>query len=577
MRIENMSNQFDSLRPPSKRPRAISESIPNSSPASISIEYQKPDISNARKVISDTECIIGLMPGQRWSFVGHCMARSLRGAIAVYGHVLLPLQDFVPCYSPSTHAPVTFSSYGSYAVDDGGSFAEGIVDFDRLAFESILHIKTIADDGITDSICKVPIYGHIFQPLNGCCRLIDGVSEILPENSGILTPLEIPLHWNQILSTIIGSNFVNPVSIAICGSKGHGKSTFAKFAINSMLQTFPSVCYLETDCGQPEFTTAGVLSLQIVSSPIIGPAYTHISFDNARTFGYNTPENDPIAYFKCILSVFDVYQKEYRNAGIPLVINTHGWIKGIGLDLVHQILQLCRPDFVLQFVGLHANGELKQHDIVTDDVKTSVKSAWCPDRKSRVTEGELEKWNFQKLLIPPAFDADKFRCKWTATDQRILRAIFYFASFGYQRWNFLPVTAHTPKYLPLRKIVVTSSDGKSDREVLTILNASFVGLHTPELSHETLPECRGIGIVRAVTHEKNTEAGLYIVTPLSSTQLNDLNVGEIQRIDEDIAPVIRFQDPNIKSSPYCETFVIDGIVGHKMRKTRRNLLRKYHG
>ena len=45
---------------------------------------------------------------------------------------------------------------------------------------------------------------------------------------------------------------------AVCGSKGTGKSTFGRLLLNALLNVCPEVAWLDTDCGQPEFTVPGV-------------------------------------------------------------------------------------------------------------------------------------------------------------------------------------------------------------------------------------------------------------------------------------------------------------------------------
>ncbi len=47
---------------------------------------------------------------------------------------------------------------------------------------------------------------------------------------------------------------------AVCGSKGTGKSTFGRLLLNSLLNVCSEVAWLDTDCGQPEFTVPGLLS-----------------------------------------------------------------------------------------------------------------------------------------------------------------------------------------------------------------------------------------------------------------------------------------------------------------------------
>ena len=45
---------------------------------------------------------------------------------------------------------------------------------------------------------------------------------------------------------------------AVCGSKGAGKSTFGRLLLNALLNVCAEVAWLDTDCGQPEFTVPGV-------------------------------------------------------------------------------------------------------------------------------------------------------------------------------------------------------------------------------------------------------------------------------------------------------------------------------
>ena len=46
-------------------------------------------------------------------------------------------------------------------------------------------------------------------------------------------------------------------AVAVVGSKGVGKSTLGRLLVNSLLEASPAVAYLDTDCGQSEFTVPG--------------------------------------------------------------------------------------------------------------------------------------------------------------------------------------------------------------------------------------------------------------------------------------------------------------------------------
>ena len=277
-----------------------------------------------------------------------------------------------------------------------------------------------------------------------------------------------------------------------------------------------------------------------------------------------------------------MYVLKYRARNIPLIINTHGWIKSIGLDLLKQILQLTMPGFIVQFVGANADGQMKNFDIVAfknSELKTRIFNEWSlDDNNIDKTVGDLQQWNYESILFPPPVSELNMKSsKWSAADIRTLRFMFYFANAcdnnNDRIWDFTPLTEMSPKFVELGKIYTNiGNDLLSDDERLRLLNASMVGL----MSESSL-KCHGIAIVHAVTNEQSEKKGIYLLSPLSTEELNDMDMTIFHRHNDEIPTSMLFKDTaSIKTSPYCETFVIDGIQGHKMRKTRRNLLRKYH-
>lgn len=78
-----------------------------------------------------------------------------------------------------------------------------------------------------------------------------------------------------------------------------------------------------------------------------------------RFFGSVSPENHPTFYISCIASLFQHYAKHLRPQGIPLLVNTHGWIKGLGLDLISTVFHLTRPSLIVQFRGGNSTNLIK--------------------------------------------------------------------------------------------------------------------------------------------------------------------------------------------------------------------------
>jgi hypothetical protein len=73
-------------------------------------------------------------------------------------------------------------------------------------------------------------------------------------SAAALPPLSDPQVASALASTAAARSG-RPLVVAVCGSKGVGKSTFARLLVNTLLNTCPAVGYLDSDCGQPEFTT----------------------------------------------------------------------------------------------------------------------------------------------------------------------------------------------------------------------------------------------------------------------------------------------------------------------------------
>lgn len=204
-------------------------------------------------------------------------------------------------------------------------------------------------------------------------------------------PPPLPPLWQQAAGEITASiqqqqqqqqggvcipGIISPV-IAVCGPKKVGKSTFARLLVNSLLSCHPCVTYLDTDCGQPEFTAPGLVSLSLVSSPVVGPPHLHQRRPAAALFvGDVSPAPDPVRYLQCVRELHSWHcqhgaaaaaaaargdapaqcrgasspagqaqqqqEQQQEQAGgrmlPPLVVNTHGWVKGMGFDVLGELL-----------------------------------------------------------------------------------------------------------------------------------------------------------------------------------------------------------------------------------------------
>lgn len=141
--------------------------------------------------------------------------------------------------------------------------------------------------------------------------------------------------------------------IVTAGGKNTGKSTLNKCLLNSLLSNSDSqVLYVDLDIGQPEFGVPQTISAYLVEAPVIGKGFLKCHTTDpyySLVYGHLNVALDPIRYAKCVKALFDHLNGQGELTPIPWVINTMGYVKGVGLDLMHFILTQVRPTRVLQF------------------------------------------------------------------------------------------------------------------------------------------------------------------------------------------------------------------------------------
>lgn len=320
------------------------------------------------------------------------------------------------------------------------------------------------------------------------------------------------------------------------------------------------MAYLDTDLGQPEFTTPGLVSLSVLSSPVLGtdssiveeslankkinpgPSFTHLSIPIAAHFiGSTSPANDPDNYLSAISALIATYTTEIEypllddltkqvkiRDRIPLIINTQGWIKGLGLDLLNRIKDQIKPTHLFNFKNLEENENWDQAD------------------QNDYSDESILQFNME---VAPASPLDS---KWSAADLRSLGFISYFhsilsatslistASIFPTEWNFstalvsqIPYEVNWKEESKLTRVYLPESD-ISLEQVLFALNVQMVGIvienetevmetetvlnrkefpYSPDapLPTPTTSRCLGLGIIRAID---SVNTSLHLLFPL---------------------------------------------------------------
>lgn len=344
----------------------------------------------------------------------------------------------------------------------------------------------------------------------------------------------IPDEWRSAAKFIAdnGDCPAVPPIVVVCGAQNVGKSTFARFLVNTLLRRYKKVGYLDTDVGQPEFTPPGCLSVHILekANPDLSTVCLRTP-ERCYFYGDISPKGDPRAYLHTIVNLYDYFRKEYYDtqpsnelelskiAQIPLVVNTHGWVKGIGYDALVDMLRYMAPTHVVQIrlSSISKNLPFGKFWIVDNDYQSSTQLVYL----GTATRDSMNK----SILIQKH-----------SRDLREMRIISYFR----QCFNGSPenittykelayaLASYPPYQVPIPSIKVAHLHCTvPDSELYYSLNGTIVGLAISSkncgetLSDLSQPICVGLGIVRGIDIFKGL---FYVITPVPVSTLQNVDM-----------------------------------------------------
>ncbi|CAK9104292.1 Polynucleotide 5'-hydroxyl-kinase nol9 (Nucleolar protein 9 homolog) [Durusdinium trenchii] len=161
--------------------------------------------------------------------------------------------------------------------------------------------------------------------------------------------------WPKIVQHFVeqcirGSSHENPAVLLVMGAKGVGKSTCCRFLVNRLLL---QVYFLETDLGQPELGPPGVVTLHRIKDPLLQVPHAEQQLhERCEAFfaGAATPQSHPALYTASVAKAFEAYCEIIKGQvrPPPLMVNSHGWVTGLGLEMLQQIVATVGAQLVLR-------------------------------------------------------------------------------------------------------------------------------------------------------------------------------------------------------------------------------------
>ncbi|CAB0032266.1 unnamed protein product [Trichogramma brassicae] len=343
----------------------------------------------------------------------------------------------------------------------------------------------------------------------------------------------------------------------VTGGKGVGKSTTVRYLINSYLQESDKVILLDLDPGQAEMTYPGCVSLSIIEEPLLGPNFTHLKHPYYQQCLDEVNVSNCIPrYINYVKKLVDCLRSSKELSKYPIVVNTMGFCKGLGLDLCLLTIKFVQPTCVIQ---LESKIPKNNYDYkLTSDYVNEVKTLSICWNDASVSQVLQRNFKYHYFFVKSRAEGKRVfeNSNMEPRQQRELNMLSYFSKIVDDRHNksYCTLTSETinnivPYEVPFDSVCVTLNQSVSPTHVLAAINGSVValcGLDREQIKHTTgsssyeqrynsrsaceYPQyvvnatpsmCYGFGIVRGVDMEKRC---LYINTPLNEAELQHVNL-----------------------------------------------------
>ncbi|KAK6349972.1 Polynucleotide 5'-hydroxyl-kinase grc3 [Orbilia brochopaga] len=293
------------------------------------------------------ETTFKLRRGESIVIQGEYRVSVISGAITICGAVLDSSSSALDVVAPSTQALPT--------IECAPKSKKRKVDTRDGEYDAVFSVQSL-QTGLSEVGRICPRFDRIWRPPVTTTTITGGKADsftCLLSSPQPPTALTVPPSWQSTIANLSSSKG-SPRSIFIVGAKSAGKSTFTRCLTNAITSHSPSrvVAYLDLDPGQPSFTPPCILSLHEVTSPIVAPSFAgprSTELLRQHHTGYISPREDPKYYLRCAADLFREHRARAEREGeqATLIVNTCGWIKGMGRELLYELVQLCEPTDVV--------------------------------------------------------------------------------------------------------------------------------------------------------------------------------------------------------------------------------------
>lgn len=356
-----------------------------------------------------------------------------------------------------------------------------------------------------------------------------------------------------------------------------------QYLINKHISKHPKILLIDLDIGQPICGASQTVSATLISQPLIGAGFlNNTKADKSFLFGDKSIMLSPFKYNECVARLMDFCNcnEEYKN--IPWIINTMGYQKGFGLQLMCLLLRVIQPNEVVQIQ--HSNQRYNFKEILKESIVNDFSFSFF-------SESYLQKYPRNVHFTTHVLDSivnngnvrqnqqtDDDDSQWTsnATEKRKISILAQLSRLMKGGQTYLnDVIPYGTSMEKIRMIVIDEDYGDYNGVNLDLFNGNLVYLcgnfeNNDTLDSNSILECYGIGIVRAVDKVHNY---IYILLPQQDdseklkAMINVLALGNIPLPAE----ILLKQNFGVTGTVPFVTFFKDRNMSHKKYINKRNI------
>ena len=384
-----------------------------------------------------------------------------------------------------------------------------------------------------------------------------------------ISSFELNEQWNNLE---VKSN----TKLVVIGGKNVGKSGLCQFLINKNMESFKKILLVDLDIGQPICGASQTISASVITKPIIGPGYlSKIQPDKSFIYGDKSVMISPFKYVRCVrkLMEFCAGNQDYQN--IPWVINTMGYQKGFGLQLICLLIRILQPTDVVQVQ--HGIRSYNFSKILTEEIVNGLGfSFFDVDDIADVPQEAFFTTHVLDSIVNNR--EDDLATKWisNSSDKRKLSMLAQLSKL--LKGNQTSLNDVTPFVALASKIKLVVFDEEFSQQEsavnMDVLNGNLVYLchadGTESLDSNSILECYGVGIVRGID---KTNDQIFILLPETDdvvslqAKINVLAIGNIPLPSE----VLLKQNYSIKGKVPYVTFFKDRGASSKKYINKRSI------